>query len=442
MALGEKLPPEYDQGKIEGILETLERKVTGVERVSKKNLQDLSVEINDKITDVEQRLNDKIEQVAKEDDTFPTTLPIPLNLKVFEAITFGFAHVDPFQRLRYFGKLVNYEFYGSQNDFNNTSLNITPQADPYEQVGIHRGTGTVSSPDSYLNTEHPTDDDLSFVLDDRLFNPLWVGILKEKRLILENLTRRAKGKCDDTEAGKLKDADGDFITKNIVAGMYAHNMKDNKDANWTEVLSVSAGELSLQDDIFEEGDDYEVGTGRISGYKLGKAKYQIQAEGVTWVEGDEWRIKDYPQNKLFSIGAFCMFTKRVGNYYVVARSVGRGNSFSAFTDSVQSVGLSSSGNLPAPVIVYPIHAQAPEDGAGVSCTLVDGYPVCPNHGTLPLKWDDPYITGGTREVAHFDIFGFERSVVEVVYEDLELDDPTLYKVLRETAADGTEGDVS
>jgi hypothetical protein len=436
MALGERLPEEYDGPKIEGIIETLERKVKGVERVNKQELTDLSKDLKDQITLVEQTLTDKIESGLKEDDEFPTTLPVPQNLKVFEAIVFGFAHVDPFQRVKYFGKLVNYEFYGSQNSFDNTNQPITPQEQPYEQVGTHRGTGTVGSPDTYLNTEHPTDSTYSFVLDDRLFNPLWVGALKEKRLVLENLTRRAKGKCDDTEASKLKDADGDFVNKNIVAGMYAHNMKDNKDANWTEILSVAAGELSLADDIFADGDSYEVGTGRISGFKLGNAKYQIQAEGVSWVAGDQWRIKVYPQNKLFSIGAFCTFTKRVGSYYVLARSVGKGNSFSPFTDEVESTGISSGGNLPIPTIVYPVHNGA-GDGGGITCTLTGGLPDCPNHGVVP--WSE--IISGSREVAHFDVFGFERSVMEIVYEDLELDDPVLYKVLR-TTADGTEGDVS
>jgi hypothetical protein len=400
MALGERLPPDYDGPKIEAILETLERKVKGVERLSQKELKDLSIEIKDSITDVEQRLTDKIEGSGKEDDVFPTTLPIPQNLKVFEAISLGFAHVDAFQRARYFGKLVNYEFYGSPNSFeisayihkgtgdgtgrictldgngnpvcpNHGVLDFAvegskivktpehnPQENPYPQHGTHRGTGTVASRDTYLNTKHPEDDDLSWVLDTRLFNPLWVGVLKEKRIIIQNITRSTKGICDETVADKIKDADGDFLNKNIdTSYMYAHNLKDNKDANWTRVTNIDdTGTLTVADDIFEAGDHYTVGYGRIEGYRLlnplglfAGIKYEIQAQGVKWVEGDEWRIAEYPANKLFSIGAFCTFTKRAGSFFVKARSVGKGNSYSQFTEEEESVGITSEGSSDEPL---------------------------------------------------------------------------------------------
>jgi hypothetical protein len=445
MALGEKLPKEYDGPKIEGIIETLERKVSNNERKSQKSLQDLSKEVSDKITQVEQELTDKIEAGEKEDDSFPTTLPIPLNLKVFEAIVFGFAHVDAFQRARYFGKLVSYEFYGSPNSFENTNFNLQPQEAPYTQVGTHRGTGTVGSPDSYLDTEHPTDDTLTWVLDNRLFNPLWVGLLIEKRLIIQNITRSTNGTCDDTVAFKIKDVDGDFLNKNIdTSYMYAHNLKDNKSVNWTRVTAIDdSGTLTVAEDIFEAGDNYTVGYGRIGNYRLGNARYEIQAQGVEWVEGDEWRITEYPQNKQFSIGAFCTFTKRLGSFYVKARSVGKGKSYSPFTEEAESEGISSGGSLPAPRIVPPIHAspEPTDDGAGVECSMSGGFPVCPNHGAL--TWDDPYITGGTREINHWSFFGIEKSVFELVYEELEgLDGPVFYKVDREVAGENTEGDVS
>lgn len=445
MTLGEKLPTDYNPGKIEAILEKFERKVVGIEKVNKDNLADLSKEFKGIVAEVEENLNARIDSQSGDAGTpLSTRLPVPQNLKCFEAVGWGFAHVDPFQRVKFLGKIVNYDFFGSNNpfvnpkspgdpDYENVPLAV-PNETPYEQLGYHRGTGTVGSPDTYLNTEHPTDDELTWILDNRLYK-----ILPENRLIIENLNRSAKGVCDDTEASKIKDADGDFVNKNIKAGMYAHKLGGNDNTYWTEVLSVSAGELSLAEDIFVEGDRYEVGTGRITGYRLLNPKFEITAQGVEWVEGDQWRIKEYPQNKLFSIGAFATFTKRSGTFYVKARSVGTKGTYSAFTEQVESEGLSSGGELPPVSIVYPIHFGAEPDDqvSGETCTIVDGLPVCPNHPNI--TWED--IGAGTREMAHYDIFGVERCIVELVYEEIEIDAPVIYQHQRETT-DELEGEAS
>jgi hypothetical protein len=442
MTLGEKLPSNYDPGKIAEIFEKFERKVVGVEKVNKDTLADLSKEFKDLVAQVEEDLNARIDSKTGEGGTpLATRLPVPQNLKCFEAVGWGFAHVDPFQRIKHLGKIRNYDFFGSNNPFRNPkspgdtdyeNVIITePHETPYPLVGTHYGTGTEASPDSHLNTEHPTDDDLTFVLDNRLYNPLWVDVLSEKRLIIENINRSTRGVCDATEANKIHDADGDFTNKNIKAGMYAHKIGGNDDTYWTEVLTVvDSGELSLADDIFEEGDQYEVGTGRITGYRLLNPKYEITAQGVTWVEGDKWRIREYPQNKLFSIGAFASFTKRSGTFYVKARCVGTKGTYSDLTEQVESDGLSSGGNLPPVSIVYPIHlGPEPDDQVtGETCTIVGGLPVCPNHPNL--TWED--IGGGTREIAHYDIFGWERSIVEVVWEEIDIDEPVIYRFQRET----------
>jgi len=441
MTLGEKLPKNYDPGKIAAILEKFERKVAGLEKVNKDSIRDLSQEFKGLVSQVEEDLNARIDSQAGEGgNPMATKLPRPENLKCFEAVGWGFAHVDPFQRLKYLGKIKEYDFFGSNNSFTNPKspgdpdydkvIITEPHEQPYVQVGTHYGTGTEGDPDDYLKTKHPTDDELTFVLDNRLFNPLWFGIFKEKRLIIENINRTVKGVCDDTSSNKLLDADADFVNKNIKAGMYAHKMGGNDDSYWSEVLSVAAGELSLDKDIFVEGDRYEVGAGRISGYKLLNPKYEITAEGVTWVEGDKWRIREYPQNKLFSIGAFATFTKRSGTFYVKARTVGGKGMYSELTEEVESDGLSSGSNLPPVSIIPPIHYGVGDDElAGQECTLVDGLPYCPNHGNL--TWED--IGAGSREIAHYDIFGFERSIVEIVWEEIEIDEPVIYKVRREDA---------
>jgi hypothetical protein len=446
MTLGEKLPKDYNPGKLEEVLEKFERKIDGVEKVNQDTIKDLSEEFKGLVADVEANINERLDSQSG-DGGYPlaTRLPVPENLKCFEAVGWGFAHVDAFQRVKFLGKIKGYDFFGSNNPFVNPKdpggtdyenvIIASPQEVPYIQIGTHYGTGTEASKDTYLNTKHPTDDDLSWILDNRLYK-----LLPQNRLILENINRSTKGVCDDTEANKLHDADGDFVNKNIKDGMYAHKLGGNDNTYWAEVLSVvDGGELSLDKDIFEEGDRYEVGTGRITGYRLLNPKYEITAQGVKWVEGDKWRIREYPSNKLFSIGAFATFTKRSGNFYVKARSVGSKGTYSDFTAEVTSEGLSSGSNLPPVSIVYPIHFGDPPDHAvnGQECTIVGGLPNCVNHGTL--TWED--ITAGTRELAHYDLFGFERSVIELVWEEIEIDEPVIYQAVRETT-DETEGEAS
>lgn len=435
MTLGEKLPKDYDPGKIEAILEKFERKVVGLEKVNKDSLRDLSKEFKGLVAQVEEDLNERIDS-GKGDGGTPmsTRLPVPNNLKCFEAVAWGFAHVDPFQRVKWLGKIKGYDFYGSNNPFVNPKtpgdtdydnvLLATPQDAPFVMVGTHYGTGTEAAKDTYLNTQHPTDEDLSWVLDNRL-----VKVLPENRLIIENINRSTKGTVDQTVANELNDSDGDFVNKGIKAGMYAHKIGGNDDTYWAEVLTVAAGVLTLDSDIFEEGDSYEVGTGRITGYKLLNKKYEIQAQGVEWVQGDKWRIRQYPQTKLFSIGSFATFTKRSGNFYVKARSVGGKGMYGAFTEQVTSEGLSSDGNVPPVPIVYPIHFGSGDDPVnGQECTMNGGFPECQNHGVL--TWDQ--ITAGTREIAHYDLFGFERSIFELVWEEIDVDEPVIYKCRRES----------
>lgn len=440
MALGDKPPLEYDSGKIQALLEKLDRKIKGLETTTRKDLQDLSKELTNSIDKVSSELSDKIDSRTGEESSFPTIIPVPENLKVNEFGFWGFAHVDPFMKWKYIGKLVGYEFYGSPNE------NFTPQADPYTQNGTHWGDGPN---DIYLNTEHPTDDSLSFVLDNRL-----VKLLPQNQLIIQNVNRSATGKTTDTTAYRLIDSNNDFA--NIEIGMKAYNPAKHSTISetyttgaWANVTNVSPGELVLDADIFTRtGDDYMVGVGRIEPLAYGiKPKYMVKADGVTWNNGDSWRIYKYPQNKLFSIGAFCTFTKRLGNFYVKARSVGKGHSFSDFTEAVLSEGISSTAELETVRIVFPIHALGDIDGPdGVECEMIGGIPSCPNHGLIVddagnVDWSQ--ISAGTREIAHYDVFGYERSVIELVYETLDTDDPTVYKVLVTNDDDDTEeGDVS
>lgn len=433
MALGDKPPKEYDAGKIQALLEKLDRKVKGLEATTKKDLQDLSKELAESIEKVNSDLSDKIDSRTGEESQFPTIIPVPENLKVYEFGFWGFAHVDPFMKWKYIGRLVGYEFYGSPNE------DFTPQADPYTQNGTHAGDGP---DDIYLNTD-------PFVLDNRL-----IRLLPQNQLILENVTRGTSGKTTDTSPYKLIDSNNDFST--IEVGMKAYNPAKHSTLAegvttkaWATVVSVYPGEILLDLDIFTRtGDDYMLGVGRIEPLAYGAfPKYMVKADGVKWNAGDQWRIRKYPQNKLFSIGAFCTFSKRLGNFYVKARSVGKGTSFSEFTEVITSEGISSTAELETVRIVPPIHALGAIDGVdGVECEMIGGIPSCPNHGLIVdgsgnVDWSQ--ISAGTREVAHYDVFGFERSVIELVYETLDTDDPTVYKVLVTNDGDSTEeGDVS
>jgi hypothetical protein len=70
---------------------------------------------------------------------------------------------------------------------------------------------------------------------------------------------------------------------------------------------------------------------------LAEAYYKLTVSGVTWDKGDRWRIKRYPSNRLWNVDAVTLFTKYMDcSYYVKARTVGIGKSFSQFTDEVSS----------------------------------------------------------------------------------------------------------
>jgi len=176
----------------------------------------------------------------------------------------------------------------------------------------------------------------------------------------------------------------------------------------------------------------------LGAYALGweARKYQIKATGVTWVEGDKWVIKNYPSNKLFNIGALSTFNKRAGNFYVVARSIGKGNASSAFTAEETSEGPTSSEDLSTPVIVQPIHTD------GTTCPLnASGQPEYGEAGGAVVDWTD--IVAGTRETDHLNWFGIEWCNVEIVYNTIDEDDGTqdvFYRVKRTGVTVGDDVD--
>jgi len=356
MELGERPPKQYNQGKIQALFERVVKIVRGSEERSKQFAADQSKEISQKYDQKLAQIEEQIGSETGENQGPPQQLPTPQNLTVFELGLWGFAHIDPFQRWKYIGKLVGYEFYGSPNS------GFSPEGEPYTQTGVHYKK-LVDTGETYLNTEHPSDDSLSHVLDWRLIK------LGANQLTLENLTQ---GTSDVIEAGA---------------------------------------------------------------YKLSNPKYQIKADSVTWDDGDEWRIKNYPQNKLFNIGSFAVFPKRLGNFYVVARSMGKGKSFSAFTEEETSTGLTSTGEITAPTFVQPWHlSNTPEE----QCTIVGGEPVCNTHGSI--SWED--VGGGCRETDHFSLFGFEWCNVEIVYNEVDTDEFLLYKCVREATGEEDESEVS
>jgi hypothetical protein len=164
--------------------------------------------------------------------------------------------------------------------------------------------------------------------------------------------------------------------------------------------------------------------GPITSYGLLRPKFSITATGVTWSEGDRWIIKDYPKNRLFSIGGLAIFYKRTGNIWVKCRSYGKGYSYSNFTVATQSEGLTSSEDIVAPEFVYPVHACFLFDGGTVtrSCEMDEttGYlPKCGTHGII-TDWEE--IIGGTRQTEHYSFFGLEGCNVEVVWDEITDED--------------------
>ena len=359
----EKLPKDYSPGVIQKILERLKMSVTTSDQKRAQQLYDSSQEMRQQLIDLEKKLTEKIS--TKDGERTPThvSLPVPQNLKALEFGTWGWAVVDPFMRWKYIGKITGYEFYGSQNTGVGENPQFTPQAAPYLQVGYHRGEGPN---DIYLNTEHPTDASLSFILDTRLVQP----------------TLDVQQYPDNEENGIYYK----LVLKNTTQG--------------------TSGPIA------------------VLAYNLLNRKYQIKATGVTWNEDDRWVIKNYPQNRLFSVGAFSVYNKFAGNFYVVARSIGKGNAASKFTSEEVSTGLTStSKDLSTPTLVYPVHSD------GEECDLGDGRPVHPTLGIVP--WTD--IVAGTRETDHLNFFGYEWCNVEIVYNTIDEDDGTgeiFYHIIR------------
>jgi hypothetical protein len=69
------------------------------------------------------------------------------------------------------------------------------------------------------------------------------------------------GQADDTAASKLKDADANFITNGVKVGCV---VKNTTDTTYTRVTALdSEGQLSLNDDIFVNGENYEIYTNKI-----------------------------------------------------------------------------------------------------------------------------------------------------------------------------------
>ena len=375
----EKLPKDYSPGVIQKILERLKMSVTTSDQKRAQQLYDTSQEMKQQLADLEKKLTEKIS--TKDGERTPThaVLPIPQDLGILELGTWGWATINPFQGFKYIGKITGYEFYGSQNtgisldpqDPKPDYLLFKPKADPYLQIGYHRGDGPK---DEYLNTRHSTDDSLSFIFDPRLVQ----------------LTLDTQKYPDIDEVGTNYHKEGD---------LYYNLVLENTTQGTKGPIALGA-------------------------YNLLNAKYQIKATGVTWNADDRWVIKNYPQNRLFNIGPFCTFTKRAGNFYVIARSTGRGNAASEFTQEEVSTGLTSTEKeLSIPTLVYPIHSD------GTTCDLVDGRPVHETLGIVP--WTS--IVAGTRETDHLNFFGLEWCNVEIVYNTIDEDDLTggiFYQVVR------------
>ena len=55
----------------------------------------------------------------------------------------------------------------------------------------------------------------------------------------------------------LLDADGDFVNNGVKVGM---RVKETDTPSWANVTAVAAGDLTLDADIFVDGENYEVGT--------------------------------------------------------------------------------------------------------------------------------------------------------------------------------------
>jgi hypothetical protein len=366
----EKLPKDYNQSTLQKIIESIKGSIGSAVQKAAQDLFDTSQEIKDSINKLATKVADLEGEGEGEQGKAPNFVPAPQELKVYEFGNWGFAYVSPFIRWKYFGKIKGYEFYGSMNVDSEGDFII--HEEPYVQKGVHysyngslllQGVGTVADPNQYLNTKDPAETN-SHILSIDL-----VKLIPKNRLILENVTRGTEGYIgsDGTDIPTLIDGYG----------------TPNK---------------------------YRLRGGNVGSF-------------VTWVNEDVWRIKDYPPNRLFNIGSLAIFYKRTGNFYVKARSIGKGHSYSDFTEVVTSEGISSTASdIPPPNIVMPVHAcNGLEGNKRTSCTLTDEEgrdfrPYCPACNRV-VPWDE--IVSGTREVDHFAFFGFEYSSVEFVWEEVD-----------------------
>lgn len=353
----EKLPKEYNQSIVQRVIEGLKSTITSSSKKAAQDLFDTSKEIKDSI----KKLSDKISDMDGEpgEQQQATYVPPPEDLTVYEFGTWGFATVNPFMKWKYRGKIIGYEFYGTMNVDSN--YDFEPHESDYVQKGVHfayngtilgQGNG-ISTPNTYLNTLDPSGTN-THILDRRL-----VKALASKRLILEN-----------TKTGKQGYIGGDVAIADLFANPSMYRLRAS----------------TTSDGI------------------------------VTWTDGDTWRIRNYPSQSLFTIGSLAIFYKRTGNIYVKARTIGKGHSYSNYTASTASTGISSTETVPAPTIVMPVHQCAP--GVTRTCTLAqaDDYkPRCPVCGIV--EWSS--IVSGTREVDHFSFFGIEACNVEFVWEELD-----------------------
>lgn len=440
------------------IIEDLYKRIGKSEDVSKDQYLDLSREFSTLKDDLEKKTAPP--KISKTD-----ILPIPENLNVWDLFTLGITHVNPSlgTRLRYFGKIKGYEFYGSPNS------GFEPHLEPYLQSGYHFGVNNVQ----WLYTENTDDQTETFVLDGRLVGKT---IAKVYQQVIGTATSGSTGST-------LKDSGASFAS--FMVGRTIRNTTDESSgvisavASGTELTAVLS---DGQEDDWDEGDDYIIynregtitgwgttpkyrlratdansniitwekitgagtagctgstlidsgasfddsilgrnirnetdgSTGTVSGVASGTELTAVLTGGTgnDWEDGDDyriydkWIIKEYPRNRLFNFGPFAVFPKRLGDYYVLARTVGKDRVYSPYTSETQSVGWSSSAGLMVPIIMFPVHS------CGSTCTMVEGYPVCPTHGSV--TWDE--ITGGSRETDHFHFFGAEYCKVEIVLE--------------------------
>lgn len=264
----EKIPKDYSPGKLQQIIEYLEQKITGGEKRSSRDFQDLSQEFKTQLASVEKKLTQKIEgkdELGKP----PRTLPVPQDLVVRTVGLFVFCSVKPVAFWKHLvAGIRGYEFYGSYNQ------NFTAQDDDYTQTGTHRG----DNGSAYLYTKDTVTPANTFYIEHRV-----VKAIVKNQLTLENLTKGTSG--------------------TITADVY-------------------------------------------------KLPYKLQINGMSWDAGDAWRIRNYPCNKLYSIGPFAFFVKSFKTasleFYVKARTVGAGRAFSDFvsSDTTQAVE-----TMPAPANV-------------------------------------------------------------------------------------------